>query len=469
MSNRPPTQRVSRRRLPKRFARAQLSLVEHALCPLDSSVSLQPNSIFDTDYFFTDTNRNRKKAHVRIGGLDGLSAHDEFYLWGILALALSQPKPTADFTATPYHCLRQLGVITTARKGGREFELFRAALKRLAGVRYQNDRFYDSVRGEHREVSFGFLNYSLPIDPNSSRAWRFAWDPIFWELCLATGGALSFDLDLYRDLDAASRRLYLFLKKVFWRRPVSPKLDLRHVAVDVLGFSPAIETWQIKRKLAKCIDELVGREILQLPGGVKKASDVFQKRSKATYSLQLHRGPHFDKSPTRVTATVFDSPLYDPLKTLGLCDAMISRLLKTHEPRLLSEWADIALAALERNGEKFFTTSPAAYFIDNIKAASAGKRTPPDWWRELRKRERRLEAKQEEAKATLLADRADDATFQMYLQNEAREAFEEAVCTLFADFTKAGRSEGEARASAEQHARLHLLNRYRHERNTTED
>lgn len=64
-------------------------------------------------------------------------------------------------------------------------------------MRYQNDAFYDPVRGESRAVSFGLFNYSLPLDLGSSRAWRFAWDPIFFELALATGGALSFDLSLY--------------------------------------------------------------------------------------------------------------------------------------------------------------------------------------------------------------------------------------------------------------------------------
>ena len=66
----------------------------------------------------------------------------------------------------------------------------------------QSDAFYDPIRGEHRAVSFGFLNYSLPLGEESSRAWRFAWDPIFFELAQATGGALSFDLTLYRQLRA---------------------------------------------------------------------------------------------------------------------------------------------------------------------------------------------------------------------------------------------------------------------------
>ena len=149
-------------------AKAQLSLVEHALCPLDSATSLRPNFVHETGYSFTDKNRNRKKATVRMGAIDGLSAHDEFYLWGLLSLALSQPEPRPELMATPYFCLRQLGIVEGTSKGGREFASFRAAIKRLAGVHYQNNYFYDPIRGEHRAVAFGFLNYSLPLNPESS-------------------------------------------------------------------------------------------------------------------------------------------------------------------------------------------------------------------------------------------------------------------------------------------------------------
>ena len=49
--------------------------------------------------------------------------------------------------------------------------------------------------------------------------------------------------------------------------------------------------------------------------------------------------------------------------------------------------ADITLAKLERDGREGFTNCPQAYFLDNLKEASKEKRTPPDWWREMRKRE----------------------------------------------------------------------------------
>ena len=62
----------------------------------------------------------------------------------------------------------------------------------------------------------------------------------------------------------------------------------------------------------------------------------------------------------------------------------------------------MTLAAKERNGETFFKTSPQAYFVDNLKEQAAGRRTPPDWWRNLRKEEerRRWQADRDEREAS---------------------------------------------------------------------
>jgi len=442
-------------------ANAQLSLVEHALCPLDSEVSLKPNFIFETSYFFTDKSRNRKKAAVRIGGLEGLSAHDELYLWGLLSLAISQTEPSAEFMATPYFCLRRLGIIGGSNKGGREFELFRAAIKRLAGIRYQNDYFYDPIRGEHRAVSFGFLSYTLPLGPDSGRAWRFVWDSLFFELARATGGALRFDLGVYRQLSPAARRLYLFLKKLFWRAEETPALNLRHVAVDVLGFAATTETTPLRWKVAHCIEQLRKAEIVLLPAGETDARHLFRKQSKGQYVFQLLRGPRFDTQGNERSAEPTDSPLYEPLKTIGLDDRTIARVISQYSPRMIEQWADITLAARERQGETFFTNSPQAYFIDNLKAAKESRRTPPDWWHELRKQE--LARQREQVKAKSQIFRSEDDAFEEYLRDEAREAFDGVMSRLIDDLQKSGRSVNECREQAHQFTRTHFLNRFRQE------
>jgi len=68
---------------------AQLSLVEHSLCPLDVSASLVENLVHDAAYLYLDRNRHMRQAKARVIMPGGLSASDEFYLWGY-SLSLSR-------------------------------------------------------------------------------------------------------------------------------------------------------------------------------------------------------------------------------------------------------------------------------------------------------------------------------------------------------------------------------------------
>lgn len=131
-------------------------------------------------------------------------------LWGLLARTFAPPGPSTEFHATPHYCLRRPGLIeSNASKGGKDYLLFRETVRRLARVIYENTACYDPIRGEHRDSAFGFLKYRLPIDPGSSRAWRFVWDQQFFEVCRATSGRLWPDLATYRTLDLISRRLFV--------------------------------------------------------------------------------------------------------------------------------------------------------------------------------------------------------------------------------------------------------------------
>jgi hypothetical protein len=158
-----------------------------------------------------------------------------------------------------------------------------------------------------------------------------------------------------------------------------------------------------------------------------------------------------------------DSPLYEPLHTIGLDDATIRRILCTYDSRLIAECADMTLAAKERKGGKFFTKSPQAYFVDNLREQAAGRRTPPDWWRELRKEEerRRWQADRDDRAAT--SEQAFTAAFDAYLKNEAREAFGRVMDRIFQDLKSAGQSEADAKQNATHFARTHFVNRFRTE------
>jgi hypothetical protein len=454
--------------------RAQLSLVEHALCPLDPAVSLREHLVHETAYGYRDPKRRLLVANVRVTCPSGMSAADEFILWGLLALAFAQPEPSVEFHATPYYCLRKLGLIKgKTAKGGKDYRLFRDTVRRLSRVVYENTGFYDPIRGEHRDVAFGFLKYSMPLDPGSSRAWRFVWDQQFFEFCQATGGGLWFDLAAYRKLDYASRRLFVLLKKIFHRTDTSPAFDVRDLCIDTLGFAPTIAVPNLKAKLARCVGRLADEGIVQLTG--RRARDLFVKRGVGEYRITLHRGPYFDRNCAAAQPlSPEESSLVDPLRSIGFDDDAIRRTVRRYEAHLVRRWADITLAARELHGDAFFTKSAAAYFSDNIRHAAAGTRTEPDWWRDLRREELRRQREAEQADQADQPDQADTAggfgedsekaAFRAYLEGEAREAFQQVTSRLVKDLVDRGKAREEAEEASTYLARVHFLNRFRRER-----
>lgn len=420
----------------------QLSLVEHSLCPLDPGASLVENLVHQSAYFFVDKNHRMQRATARIVSPSGLSASDEFYLWGLLALTFAQPKADANLFATPHYCLRQLGAIDQhARRGGRQYEHFTKAIERLSQVTYLSDGFYDPVRAEHRKVSFGFLSYSLPLDPESSRAWRIAWDPIFFDLVRAAGGSFRFDLATYRELDLASRRLFLLLSKILSRRPSSPRFDVRHLAVNVLGFSSSLDVRDLKVKVRRCGDRLAELRVVR-PGD--KAT-MFRKDKCGQYSLTFERGPYFEvrRRPAPAPA-LSDSSLHELLRQLGFDDDGVRRLVRRFPMATLREWVDITQAAKERFGPRFFKKSPQAYLVDSLNHATTGNRTPPDWWHEMRR------AETLKLKAMRGAPQQISVSETPELPQESRQAYERIVKEMFAFFCRGGQPEAAAKMNAEK-------------------
>ena len=45
----------------------------------------------------------------------------------------------------------------------------------------------------------------------------FVWDAQWFRFCEAVAGSFTFDFGTYRQLDVASRRMFLLLSKMLWR------------------------------------------------------------------------------------------------------------------------------------------------------------------------------------------------------------------------------------------------------------
>ena len=414
----------------------QLSLVEHALCPLDSRKSLEVGQVFKTGYFYNQT-QQRKRANVEVFCPLGLSAVDEFNLWGMLALTLANKESDGNLFATRYYILSQLGVIDSGgRRGGRQYAELTASLERLSAVTYRSDAFYDPIRAEHRKASFGFLSFSAPQSEDSDRAWRISWDPIFFEFIKPIGGSMRFNLELYSQLDPASRRLFLFLSKMFKRRTTTPRLELAHLATDILGYSPSVEQYDMRIKVKRSIQRLEEKGILA------RHSDHEFTKANGFYTAIFHRGRNYFRVTDAVQ--IAESPLIEPLRKIGLDNRAIQRVLSKFKTSMLNQWTDITLAAMERSGKSFFSKSPAAYLIDNLNHAAKGTRLPPDWWHEIRRAEERARAK------PVRDRRVGKKPDRNLLPEKAIASLGEINDTIFNNFLVAGQNEKLAKVNSKQ-------------------
>ncbi|MCP4787185.1 MAG: hypothetical protein GY878_26945 [Fuerstiella sp.] len=446
---------AARRRKSSAGGIGQLTLVEHALCPL-----APPSGPFSYETTFCHfENRRRELAKVTIHCPLGLKPSDEFYLWGLLALTLGQREPSPEFLASPYYCLKELGI----GWGGKQLRLFDEACCRLAAVHYGCSNFWDPVRKERVKAEFGFLERIRPLKTDSHRAWRFMWSPVFFELTKATGGYLRFDLEMYRGLDAASRRLFLLTSKQLHKAKVTQWFDLRELAVNQLGFSGRLETRYLKRKVQAASSKLAARGFL---ASVNEKSGV-QRVDGGKVRVQFRRGPAFESASTGAarSLSIERQAEYSQLLRIGLEKRTTLWVLREFPSHHVREWCEITIAAMERGRE--FRSSPAAFFMHYLKEATAGTATAPDWWHAARNEEHLREAAEGRRQAAVrenLGHREENRLFAEYLKNEGRKDME-ALAKAFVD--QSGPQAAVRRRVAEE-TRIQLLPKFRQLRRTSQ-
>jgi hypothetical protein len=243
---------------------------------------------------------------------------------------------------------------------------------------------------------------------------------MFFQMCQATGGTLLFDLDLYRDLSPAARRLFLKLKDRFWRsKRVFMNVD--DLTINGLGFSADRPLKKRKYDLIGCIRELLDHKIIQLGRGQTDPGDLFIRRAKGLYVVLFHEGEYFRQplaSPHQSQMQkISDDPLYQPLKTIGVDEAGIRRIFKQHARGLIQRWIKITDAAIHERPRGFpgFKTSPAAFLVDGIQH----NRLPPDW---IHAHEKELQRAEWEQRRTELA--AEEQTLRQRYQVERSAALQ---------------------------------------------
>ncbi|MBX3450768.1 MAG: hypothetical protein KF777_14475 [Planctomycetaceae bacterium] len=430
-----------RYRLPgiEREGIAQLSLLETALWPLDGT--RRRATEYRTTYAF-GSGQAQRQAQVTVRSALGLQPIDEYVLWGLLGTSLDRREDNDGvLIAKPRWMLKRLGL----RNGGSQYAELRESLLRLSTASYQNTGFYNPETQEHEYVSFQFLSFLLPTVGglgrvvDNDRCWRIEWNPAFYRFSQLTGGSLLFDLDLYRQLTPASRRLFLKLKDRFWRTKVV-HLNVEDLTINGLGFSADRPLFKRKYDLTVCLRELLEHGVIALGRGQTDVKQLFWKRSKGCYVVVCYEGEYFRqpqaaRSQSQQEAIQTD-PLFEPLRQLGMDTAAIRRVFAEHARGRIRQWLTITEAALHEKPRGFpgFRVSPAAFLIDGLQH----NRLPPDWMHahEKRQRERQWEqeriavaAQERQLQPQYVAERA--AALQVYLRSpEGHEQYDAAYGPL---------------------------------------
>ena len=137
-------------------------------------------------------------------------------------------------------------------------------------------------------------------------------------------------------------------------------------------------------------------------------------------------------------------------------------MVRRFDSATIQQWTEITLAAKESRGSGFFKKSPQAYFIDNLRQAAEGRRTPPDWWWDLkREQEQQIESSSpSHLVRSVLAPQSPGRSVSAYLktpvgQTEFRQLFQ----PLYAELCQTGKPGPEAQRIAMEHCISHLQRR----------
>ena len=411
-----------------------MSLVEHSLGPLKATKEC---IVHETEYHYSE-NKKRRVANPQITWPLGYSPKDEFTLWGTAAVIMSQEEPNVSIHCSARYLLRRLGF----SQGGKNIRDLRKSIKRLGQARYFNENFYDPIRKETRCVGFGLLSHDMPEDKNSHRLWHVGIDPILYGLLEPKGGYLSFDLELCRKLTPMEQRLFLLLRKLFYRMEVTNPFDAWALSVHTLGCDDGQPMWKLRDNIKRCARKL---ESLGVITGL-----LISERHGRT-NIKFIRGTYWDESTESSTLPtgLNQNPLYEGLTRIGLNEGRIRNVLRDYKAGTIREWLDVTQCGIE-NGHHF-TNCPEAFFNHYIELGKQGKATAPDWYEKIRKSERERKSRQADNEFPYLvkgSQKTDNKSRDTFL-DENRALIESILSDLTNHYVSGGESEPRARRNAE--------------------
>lgn len=244
-------------------SRDEMNLAEFPLAVLSTRVDPSLKTLEFTDHFRTKSGELVERKWI-ITGADkfGLpTSTDDDVVLGLMRLTMDQGFRERKVYFTRYELLKTLRWSTE----GRSYSRLVKSLDRLSGVRIRSaNSFYDNVSKTYQTCNFGIIDAYEINDHRTAKSDDgdppksfFIWSEMLFDSFRA-GFIKKLDLDLYFSLrSSVSRRLYRYLDKHFYFRPVVER-PLMLLAFEKLGVSRNYKyVSSVRQQLEPAADELV--------------------------------------------------------------------------------------------------------------------------------------------------------------------------------------------------------------------
>ena len=276
-------------------SRDEMNLAEFPLTVLSTRVSSTTKTLEFSDTIHQKNGEVTKREWI-ITGADkfGLpTSTDDDVVLGLICLSMDQGFRERKVYFTRYELLKILRWSTE----GRSYSRLTRSLDRLSGVRIRaTNAFFDNDSKAFQTCNFGIID---SYEINDERGGRlpskgenpnsyFVWSEVIYD-SFKTGYIKKLDLDFYFSLKSSvSRRLYRYLDKHFFRKPVIEK-PLMLLAFEKLGLSRSYKyVSSVKQQIEPAAQELVDAGFLSSFEFIGRGANAVARFTAARAGSDLH-------------------------------------------------------------------------------------------------------------------------------------------------------------------------------------
>lgn len=357
--------------------RDEMNLAEFPLAAISDRV---PNnqktlSFEDKIYDYGKSEMITRRLTISASDKYGLpTSLDDEVILGLIQLTKKNRFTERKVSFSRYELIQLLGW----QHGGRSYERLEKSLMRWLGVTlYYDKAWWDKEAMSWVNESFHVLESVTLYDQErrlkTLRSGRtepplssFTWNEVVFRSFKA-GNLRAIDFNAFRALRyAASKRMYRFLDKHFWKKS-RWEFELRDFACEHVGLSRTYDTGQLKRRLRPAIEELEQANFLE-PLTEKQRYVKLARGEWRIVLMQKRRKERPSLSPEAVE-------LSQKLVAHGVTEGMARKLVQGFPAELIEAQLE---ALLRLQTKKKVIQNPAGYLVNAIREGYVQPKAMPE-------------------------------------------------------------------------------------------